>query len=158
MLPLTETIPLRKISKIIKTIDFTYPADTKFLVDIAKDITATCRQVPLLPNVSNANDFIYLVELAISEICTNIIQHAYAGQKGEIKGQITLLNNGIYLDFYDTGHSFDPAVVPTPQSNPHDLVEGGYGLHIVRQIMDVVSYDCQERSNHWHLEKFLRLS
>jgi serine/threonine-protein kinase RsbW len=139
-------------------IDFAYPADTKYLVDIARDITTTCRQVPLLPNGSNANDFIYLVELAISEICTNIIQHAYAGQKGEIKGKITLLDTGIFLDFFDTGIGFDPDRVSTPKSNPHDLIEGGYGLHIVRQIMDVVSYDRKEQGNHWHLEKFLRLS
>jgi anti-sigma regulatory factor (Ser/Thr protein kinase) len=60
------------------------------------------------------------------------------------------------MDFYDSGASFDPAVIPEPSANPHKLIEGGYGLHIVRQIMDVVTYDYDpERGNHWHLEKFL---
>jgi anti-sigma regulatory factor (Ser/Thr protein kinase) len=67
-----------------------------------------------------------------------------------------LLNNGVQLDFYDQGRSFDPNSVPQPNSDPHELNEGGYGLHIVRQIMDVVSYEhLSERGNHWHLIKFL---
>jgi serine/threonine-protein kinase RsbW len=110
----------------------------------------------MLPSGSRGDDFIYLIELAISEICTNIIKHAYAGKKGNISGQVTLLNNGVALDFYDQGGSFDPNVVPEPSPDPHELNEGGYGLHIVRQIMDVVSYESQPgQGNHWHLIKFL---
>jgi sigma-B regulation protein RsbU (phosphoserine phosphatase) len=156
MLPQAEgAVP--KISPIvIKTVDFAYPADTKYLIEISNEITSTCRQLPALPSGSKANDFIYLIELAISEICTNIIQHAYGGQKGQITGRITLLQHGVYLDFYDTGVSFDPSTIPEPNANPHQLMEGGYGLHIVRQIMDVVTYSRHpERGNHWHLEKFI---
>jgi anti-sigma regulatory factor (Ser/Thr protein kinase) len=159
MLPHSDGVTAKRPSTVIKAVDFAYPADTRYLVDISKEIIDVCRQVPALPSGSNANDFIYLIELAISEICTNIIQHAYAGQKGKITGCITLLNDGILLDFYDTGASFDPTAVPEPRSDPYHLVEGGYGLHIVRQIMDMVSYDQDpNRGNHWHLEKFVRLS
>jgi sigma-B regulation protein RsbU (phosphoserine phosphatase) len=156
ILPQADVTAAKPAPLIIKTVEFAYPADTKYLIQISQDITDTCRQLPALPSGSNANDFIYLIELAISEICTNIIQHAYAGKKGEITGQITLLNLGVQMDFYDSGASFDPAVIPEPSANPHKLIEGGYGLHIVRQIMDVVTYDYDpERGNHWHLEKFL---
>ncbi len=156
MLPHLETVASKHRSTVTKTVDFSYPADTRYLIDISKEIIDVCRQVPGLPSGSNANDFIYLIELAISEICTNIIQHAYRGRKGDITGCITLLSNGVLLDFYDTGASFDPTAVPEPKSDPYHLAEGGYGLHIVRQIMDVVSYDQDPvRGNHWHLEKFL---
>lgn len=157
MLSQTEPVIRRVSGPVIRTIDFSYPADTRYLTEISKEITHTCRQLPTLPSGSAANDFIYLIELAISEICTNIIQHAYAGKKGEINGRITLLQQAVYLDFYDTGLSFDPAAIPEPSVNPHQLIEGGYGLHIVRQIMDVVTYDRHpERGNHWHLEKFVQ--
>jgi anti-sigma regulatory factor (Ser/Thr protein kinase) len=157
MLSQAEAVVRLKGGKVIKTVEFSYPADTRYLVEISKEITHTCRQLPALPFGSNANDFIYLIELAISEICTNIIQHAYGGKKGEINGRITLLQHGVHLDFYDTGASFDPSAIPEPSVNPHQLIEGGYGLHIVRQIMDVVTYDRHpEWGNHWHLEKFLR--
>ncbi len=144
------------ISTIKKTVDFLYPAHTDYLSEIAQDIASTCREMPSLPIGSRGDDFIYLIELAISEICTNIVKHAYTGKPGEINGRITLLNNGVQLDFYDTGISFDPNAVPEPVSDPHNFTEGGYGLHIVRQIMDVVSYtNSKEEGNHWHLIKFL---
>lgn len=156
MLPQAEGMTPKINPMIIKTVEFAYPADTKYLIEISNEITTTCRQLPALPSGSKANDFIYLIELAISEICTNIIQHAYGGKKGEITGRITLLQHGVYLDFYDTGVSFDPSTISEPNANPHQLVEGGYGLHIVRQIMDVVTYNRHpERGNHWHLEKFM---
>ena len=156
MLPQSEmTIP-KNISTIIKTEDFICPADVRYLGEISQKITAACRQLPALPNSPNTDDFIYQVELAISEICTNIIKHAYSDVDGNIEGYITVLNNGIQLDFYDKGASFDPNTIPSPKSDPHQLEEGGYGLHIVRQIMDVVSYEQDAQGgNHWHLVKLL---
>ncbi len=144
------------ISTVIKTIDFSYPADLDHLNEITAKITESCRMLPSLPSGFNGDDFVYLIELAISEICTNIIKHAYAKSEGNLDGCITLLNNGIQLDFYDTGESFDPNTVPQPKTDPYALVEGGYGLHIVRQIMDVVSYEHHpKRGNHWYLLKLL---
>jgi serine phosphatase RsbU (regulator of sigma subunit)/anti-sigma regulatory factor (Ser/Thr protein kinase) len=156
MLPQSENPPLQNISTIIKTIDFSYPAHINYLADISTKVTTACRELPTLPPDFNGVDFVYLIELAISEICTNIIRHAYAELEGNIDGRITLLNNGIQLDFYDKGTSFDPNTVPRPKTNPSNLVEGGYGLHIVRQIMDVVSYENHpKRGNHWYLLKLL---
>jgi anti-sigma regulatory factor (Ser/Thr protein kinase) len=157
MLPQSEMAMPKNISTIIKTENFVYPADLRYLGEISQRITAVCRQLPTLPNSPNVDDFIYQVELAISEICTNIIKHAYRYSGGQIQCEITLLNNGIQLDFYDTGQSFDPNTIPPPKSDPHKLEEGGYGLHIVRQIMDVVSYeyDREKGNNHWHLLKLL---
>jgi anti-sigma regulatory factor (Ser/Thr protein kinase) len=156
MLPYSEAVMPQNISTLVKTVDFLYPADISYLGEISRHISATCRDLPSLPAGSRGDDFIYLIELAISEICTNIIKHAYAGKKGEIRGQVTLLNNGVELNFYDHGASFDPNSVPTPKADPQNLSEGGYGLHIIRQIMDVVSYESQPgRGNHWRLIKFL---
>lgn len=156
ILPRSEILTPQNISTVLKTVDFLYPADMEHLSEISQEISATCRELPSLPPGSNGDDFIYLIELAISEICTNIVKHAYAGEKGEISACITLLNNGVQLDFYDQGESFDPNTVPSPKSDPHHLAEGGYGLHIVRQIMDVVSYESWPgQGNHWHLVKLL---
>jgi serine phosphatase RsbU (regulator of sigma subunit)/anti-sigma regulatory factor (Ser/Thr protein kinase) len=156
ILPHPDEATPQDISTVVKAVDFLYPAETDYLSQIPQDISTICRELPSLPAGSRGNDFIYLIELAISEICTNIVKHAYAGTKGEISGQITLLNNGIQLDFYDRGAGFDPNTVPEPKSDPDNLTEGGYGLHIVRQIMDVVSYTSEpKKGNHWHLIKFL---
>jgi len=97
-----------------------------------------------------------LVELAVSEICTNIIQHAYRRAGGEIRGSLTRLPNGIQIDLYDDGESFDPSSVPEPATQANSLNEGGYGLHIVRQIMDRALYQANTpKGNHWRLIKFI---
>jgi sigma-B regulation protein RsbU (phosphoserine phosphatase) len=152
----SESISDRDMNQVLKTEDFRYPADMDYLSEISQDVAGTCRELAELPHGARGDDFIYLIELAISEICTNIVKHAYAGTTGDISGQITLLNNGVQLDFYDQGRGFDLNSVPQPEANPNELREGGYGLHIVRQIMDVVSYESDpDGGNHWHLIKFL---
>ncbi len=155
-LPQSETTAPQDISTIIKTVDFLYPANIDYLSQISQQITDTCKELSALPSGPSGEDFIYLIELAISEICTNIVKHAYVDKAGNITGQVTLLNNGVQLDFFDQGEGFDPNTVPEPVSDPNNLVEGGYGLHIVRKIMDVVSYESHpDKGNHWHLIKFL---
>jgi anti-sigma regulatory factor (Ser/Thr protein kinase) len=111
--------------------------------------------LPSLPTASAGDDFVYLVELAVSEICTNIIQHAYRMAGGEVRGRLTPLTEGIQVDLYDDGESFDPNAVPDPSYRAGPLKEGGYGLHIVRQIMDKVVYQAQTpHGNHWRLVKY----
>ncbi len=154
MLPQTESAVPQNISTILKIENYTYPADIVYLRDISEQIIKTCRESPFLPPGPSTEDFIYLIELAISEICTNIVRHAYKGRSGDIRIAVTLLSNGIQLDFYDNGVGFDPNLVPRPKSGEYK--EGGYGLHIIRQIMDVVSYDHHsEKGNHWHMIKLL---
>ncbi len=136
--------------------EFTVPADLHSLEIISKKVTHVCRSLPKLPSQPVSDDFVYLVELAVSEICTNIIQHAYSMTGGQIRGSLTPLPNGIQIDLYDDGKSFDPASVPDPSPRPDSLNEGGYGLHIVRQIMDRAIYQANTpKGNHWRLIKYI---
>jgi serine/threonine-protein kinase RsbW len=119
-------------------------------------VTSACRSLENLPHDSRGDDFVYLVELAVSEIFTNIIEHAYAETQGMISGKITLTSVGVEIDVYDQGQGFNPNDVPPPISDPMDPSEGGYGLHIVRQIMDVAKYAVDTPTgNHWKLIKYL---
>jgi serine phosphatase RsbU (regulator of sigma subunit)/anti-sigma regulatory factor (Ser/Thr protein kinase) len=137
-------------------IDFALPANLQVLENISQQVTEACRSLPDLPPPPASDDFVYLVELAVSEICTNIIQHSYLMTRGEIRGRLTLLSNGIQIDLYDDGESFDPDAVPAPSPEPGTLNEGGYGLHIVRQIMDSVQYQADTpKGNHWRLVKYI---
>jgi sigma-B regulation protein RsbU (phosphoserine phosphatase) len=137
-------------------VEFAVPADLQALETISKKVTQVCRSLPHLPPPPASDDFVYLVELAVSEICTNIIQHAYRMAGGQIRGSLTPLPNGIQIDLYDDGESFDPASIPDPSPEPGALNEGGYGLHIVRQIMDRVIYQAKTpKGNHWRLIKYI---
>jgi sigma-B regulation protein RsbU (phosphoserine phosphatase) len=137
-------------------VEFVVPADLHALDTISHKVTQVCRSLPDLPPPPASDDFVYLVELAVSEICTNIIEHAYHMMSGEIRGSLTPLDNGIQIDLYDDGESFDPSVIPEPSPEPDEITEGGYGLHIVRQIMDVMLYQANTpKGNHWRLIKYI---
>jgi len=102
--------------------------------------------------------FAYELELAVSEILTNIVQHAYGGQSkgGEIWGEFRLEADRVQVDVYDRGVPFDLAAVsaPTAEPDPRHPRERGYGVHIVRQVMDEVDYwPSTGDGNHWRLVK-----
>jgi serine phosphatase RsbU (regulator of sigma subunit)/anti-sigma regulatory factor (Ser/Thr protein kinase) len=133
---------------------FAVKADLQSLDTISEHITRACRSQPGLSPSPQTDDFIYLVELAVSEICTNIIQHSYRMASGEIRGCVTSTADEIQIDLYDDGESFDPSSIPEPSAQAETLNEGGYGLHIVRQIMDEVIYRPNTpNGNHWQLIK-----
>ena len=104
--------------------------------------------------------FAYELELAVSEVLTNIIQHAYRGACGEIRGEFRLEADRIQIDVYDRGVPFNLASVPHLAAVPdrdrdvRRTSERGYGVHIVRQVMDEVNYwPSTEAGNHWRLVK-----
>ncbi len=95
----------------------------------------------------------YLVELAVIEACTNIIRYAYppssAGQIG-----ICLKEEGrrIEILLLDQGIPFDPAGTRPPDL--HESKEGGYGIFLVRKIMDSVTY--RRRGGRWNCLRLVR--
>ena len=101
-----------------------------------------------------SNDFAYELELACSEVVTNIIEHAYTQKPGNIRVKINLLPDGMQLDFFDDGEAFDISQVPEPDYDSPQ--EGGYGLSIVQQVADELVYEPHtDRGNHWRLVKYI---
>lgn len=96
----------------------------------------------------------YNVELASHEVCTNIVDHAYAGQvDGVISVEIRLRKGMIEIEFRDWGHPFDPGSAQAP-----DLTlpqEGGYGLFLAHALLDDVHYERRADVNLWRLRKKL---
>lgn len=78
--------------------------------------------------------------LAVSEACANVIKHAYGGQAGNpIELQLAIDRHSLVLKIRDTGIKFDlEGYQPPDLSEPH---EGGYGVFIIRSLMDKVEYD-----------------
>jgi len=142
--PLSDDVTLIVLKALPRTVSFTYPA----ILDHLNEVTALVRQVAS----AYGDDFAYQVELAVSEIITNTIEHAYGDFAGELRGQITLLPRQIQLDLYEDGEPFDPSQVPSAGAT--ELTERGRGLFIVRQLMDEVEYTpSTPRGNHWRLTK-----
>jgi serine/threonine-protein kinase RsbW len=97
---------------------------------------------------------IYNIQLAVHEVANNIVEHAYHDRGGRIRADFYLYAlEQLVVEIFDEGDHFDPALVPSP--NLEGLQERGYGLFLVRQLLDEVKYQAHSGGNHWRLVKNL---
>jgi serine/threonine-protein kinase RsbW len=96
---------------------------------------------------------VYKLKLATHEVCTNIVEHAYAGIGGRIYISLSLAKEPrqFIVDLYDSGLSFSMPEICQP--NQDEIQTSGYGLFLIYQLMDQVDYDPQSGNNHWRLMK-----
>ncbi|MCS7062331.1 MAG: ATP-binding protein [Anaerolineae bacterium] len=101
------------------------------------------------------------IELAVDEACSNIIDHAYSGQPGEITIEVSgERGHNLLIVIIDQGKPFDPSSVQeyVPSSSLDDAKVGGLGLHLMRQTMDQVCFEfgVPGVGNRLTMEKFVR--
>ncbi len=116
------------------------PGRFESLSAIAAFITQAAREAGL------NDDEVFHVEMAVDEACSNIIEHAYAVEAGNIDLACAYPASGeIEVVIRDSGQPFDPDEVPVPNvSMPTDLGslnEGGLGLYFMRKLMDDVRFE-----------------
>lgn len=128
------------------------PAIVKSLPVVSNTFSAILEQVNELPERETAT---YNIILSVHEICTNIIEHAYENKGGRIEISIQLdePSGNLTIDLFDKGRAFDLAAVPRPDLDNAPI--RGYGLFLVHELMDSVTYSPAQQKNHWRLEKRL---
>lgn len=86
------------------------------------------------------------VKLAVEEVFTNIYTHGYRALVGKVDVRLSQSACRVELEISDEAPQFDPATAPRPDLGA-DLTErqiGGLGWHLVRQVMDEVSWAPRE--------------
>ncbi len=78
------------------------------------------------------------LELAANEAFTNIVLHGYEGTGGRIELCAEALDETLILRMYHWGRAFYDGLVPPPVLDASR--SGGFGLHIIRESVDAVSY------------------
>lgn len=110
-------------------------------------------------NIPGVNDeFLYDIQLAVDEACTNIISHGYAGlDPGSIIVDVEIDPEKIMVSLTDFGHSFEPSSAPVPDVDaPIEERElGGFGLFFIQQSVDSMDYHVTEDGNKMTLTKYL---
>jgi serine/threonine-protein kinase RsbW len=136
------------------TIYLDLPATYAYLNVLSSCITEMLSSVP---DLADSADTAATVGLAVHEICTNVIDHAYE-QNEECRISITLTvtapPRSLIVTVVDSGLPFNPAA-----AKPPDLTEPrehGYGLFIAHSFLDVVDYERISETNRWHLVKRLQ--
>ena len=96
--------------------------------------------------VGLAEDEIANMKVAVCEACTNIIRHAYEGDHSRpIWLTARPKGSGIELEIRDFGRPFDHARAPTPDFE--EAQEGGYGVFLIRKLMDTIEYSSPPDGN-----------
>jgi serine/threonine-protein kinase RsbW len=137
---------------IAETVQLDLPATFKYLHVISRCLNDMLTQEE---DMDEQEIISHDVQLAVQEICTNIIRHAYAHSNvnERIHVAITLCSDNLVVETVDKGQMFDETTVREP-----NLEEGqvhGYGLFIIKSLMDEVTYSRQHDCNHWRLAKNL---
>lgn len=142
--PLSDDVTLIVLKALPRRVISSFDLSMETLEDVVAFVPKTV--------ASYGEKFTGEIELAASEIVTNILRHGYQGTRGAVRLEIGLLPEGVTIDFFDDGLPFDVDSVHAPDL---DLIpEGGYGLHIIRRCTDELSHENGVRcSNHWRISK-----
>jgi len=136
-----------------ETVRLDLPAAYRYLNVISACLAAVLEHTE---GLSDQDTITYNVQLAVQEACTNIVDHAYEGQPGgriKLNVSVDKTPHRLIVDLYDTGAAFDPSQVPAPNLN--DAQVEGYGLFLMRTLMDELTYEHEVDLNHWRLVKNL---
>ncbi len=101
-------------------------------------------------------DIEFQVDLVLEELVLNVVNHGGGGREGEIKIDLVSDEKAVTIQITDDGRPFDPltdAPEPDTESSIEDRAVGGLGIHLVRTMMDEVSYRREENKNHMRLVK-----
>jgi anti-sigma regulatory factor (Ser/Thr protein kinase) len=94
----------------------------------------------------------------LDELFTNIVSYGFADDlEHTIRFTINVDNNVLTLNIEDEGIPFNPLEKKDPEI-PADLLDariGGLGIHIVRKLMDDISYKRKRGKNKLTMKKFI---
>ena len=94
--------------------------------------------------------------LAVQEMVTNVLRHAYGGVEGEddqVVVEFTAADSGMAVVIRDHGPEFNPVQAETPQESDAMPQSGGYGIMIAKMVMDEIGYT---RDGAWNVLRMFK--
>ncbi|MCA9914581.1 MAG: ATP-binding protein [Anaerolineae bacterium] len=136
-------------------IQITIPADLRYLNVVGSAVHAYLERTDGVED-EHIEDIVYNIQLAVHEVCTNIIEHAYqfdARKPVQLSFYVSRSENRLEVVLRDQGRKFDPSAVAAPELGTAQ--ERGLGLFLVYELMDSVDYFHDGIWNRWTLVKKL---
>jgi anti-sigma regulatory factor (Ser/Thr protein kinase) len=98
------------------------------------------------------------MSVALDELLNNAIAYGFAGrERGEVRIEVELRADRLCATLSDDGRPFNPLDVAAPDTAlpAEERPVGGLGIHLVRRMMDEVSYHRRADRNVVSLAKLL---
>ena len=90
------------------------------------------------------------LELAVQEICVNVVKYAYQGHDGHrITLDMAVDDRTVTVTTTDSGVAFNPTDRPKVDLDSPTI--GGYGLFLVEQLCESANYERLPDGNRWTL-------
>jgi serine/threonine-protein kinase RsbW len=130
--------------------------EIKFTLQLPRDALS----VPVVRRVLNscmetlgvAEDCLTDIEIALTEACTNVLDHAAQGDEYEVVAGLD--DNRCVIEVVDTGRGFDADRLGHADADPS--AEEGRGIQLIRALVDKVHFRSRAESGTIvHLEKDL---
>lgn len=96
-------------------------------------------------------------KIAVDEACTNVIKHAYKGNETHLIDIAVIVDPDRFtVRIRDQGEAFRPEEYQAPDifKMARKRRAGGFGVHIMRRLMDHVEYRTRGRINEVRLTKY----
>lgn len=120
-------------------IEMRVPCDPKFLSVIRLTVAGAAARAGLA--VGDIDD----VKVAVSEACTNVMEHAFADTPEPANHALTLhlgVKDGeLRVEVLDEGAGFDPKHLPKVDTEEVIEREGGLGIFLMHGLMDEVNIE-----------------
>jgi len=100
------------------------------------------------------------VALVFDEHTTNTIMHGTGNKKITIEFTISIANHILTMVIIDNGDYFDLNTIPTPDvsQNISEGKRGGFGIHLIKSLMNEIAYEHKNNKNILTMKKYLRSS
>ena len=123
------------------------------------ELETLCQHLNKFGHVSGLSEAcITDINICLDELFTNIVSYGFTDDLEHIiRFTINVDNNVLTLTIEDEGIAFNPLEKKDPEI-PADLIDvriGGLGIHIVRKLMDDISYKRKHGKNKLTMKKFI---
>lgn len=102
--------------------------------------------------------FIADIHVCVEEIFVNIASYAYGDTTGQVEVELEVTEDRFAILFVDSGLPYNPLERATPDItlSASERSVGGLGIYMVKEMMDVVTYEYKEKKNWLHMMKNTR--
>ena len=143
----------------IMAIQFIHPSQTHSIT-LPNDVQAIPQLAEFIDSIAEEHNIdmstAMSLNLAMEEAVVNVMKYAYAeGTRGEVTVTAIVADGTVAFTITDNGIAFDPTAVAEPDTSltAEDRPIGGLGIHLVRNIMDSVTYERRDSKNILTLKK-----
>ena len=117
------------------TVRLAMPAKAEYLILVRLALAGIAREVPM------SESALADLKLAVTEVCGNVVRHAYVDGSGEVRVTFEVTSDTIEVAVEDDGPGLSMEDVPDVVRLDEEPAEAGMGLAIIRAVVDDLAVD-----------------